>query len=184
MISENSSQLHSQNENHIFADDKKKIGQDLIELFVSGFVEAGGPNRSILILQDEKQEHLFPVWLAAHEERIVKDQVEMKPSASNAFLTQQKVFADLGVKFQDCIFTGISAGVQKVTLTYEKNKKKSSVYLKAEESMSFCIAQKMRFWSSIELIQECQNQQLEVEQNAAQSFYEEGLSENNQKYLF
>ena len=163
--------------------------EGLKEFFVSGFVEGETNSQSVLFLEDEKRESFLLVWLSNGEDRLVRDQLKMKPSISGMYNVCEELFSSLDVTIRSCIFTGVSMGSQNVMLTYEKKEpgqeksKLEWISVNAGDCMSFCLAQKVRFWCPEEVLEECQDLTEESFSSRKRIFVDTSSSENKQKYL-
>lgn len=156
---------------------------DLLELFVSGIVLARKNSRSILLLEDKSGKSVMPVWLAAGEDHVVKDQVTARNEGGVSHKSAQKILSHFDIQVKDCTFTDLTGHYQNVFVTFARAGKLEGVRLRADEAMSFCIFHGARFWSTKELIEKCRDQQIELESALGHMYGTSLFVEKEQKYL-
>ena len=136
-----------------------------LELFPYGITMGTEPGRPLLILKDAAQEEVLPVWINPVEAGIALSEFSTLPATPHGVV--EKLMGALGVKLERCEISEMVGHHQYVVLKFAGAEKIVDLRLRADEAMSFCLAQKVRFFSKKEFMAQCRNldAQMEVLEN-------------------
>ena len=126
--------------------------EDWVELFPYGVSVASSEGRPVLILKDRREESALPVWL--------------HPSAlgqgEEAHEFTRHLLAAFKVRVTHCQINEINGHRQYATIYFEGHPTVTSLRVRADLSMSFCLAVKARFYSTRTFMMRCRDVDAEM----------------------
>jgi hypothetical protein len=129
----------------------------MVELRVYGLAASLEPNRPVLIFRSECENHTVGVPLSPLEAGITISQNIQRGSGSSPHGLSLKVLQKMGVRPLRCFFKEVRGHFLYMDIEFETVDKKIRVESRADEAVSFCLRGGARFYSSIDLIQDCKD---------------------------
>jgi bifunctional DNase/RNase len=132
-------------------------GEAWVELFPYGLSLVSPEGRPVLILKDGREESTLPVWMHPH--------ALSQGEETHEFTAQ--VFRELGVRVTHCQINEINGHRQYAQVFFDGHPTLKSLRVRADVSMSFCLAFKARFYSTKAFMMRCRDvdaQMMQLEQ--------------------
>jgi len=154
----------------ILATSEATLSDPYVPLLASGIVLMPGSARPVFLLKHEESGDTLPVWMHPLDASIGIHELGQGAAGSPHVVTKI-LLEQLGVTHVNCFFTERIGHHQYVRLEFQNVKTSKSgsassleeIRVRADEVMSFCIANKARFFSTKTFIAQCRvlNEELE-----------------------
>lgn len=132
-----------------------------IELFPYGVSVSMDRSRPIMLFKSESGVEVLPVWLSPLEVGIALAQDHRVAMNSSPHDLTHLMMSRLGVTLVSCFFTEVRGHHQFVELHFSGSEKLSTLEVRADQAISLCLHEKVRFFANPEVIQGSKVQQLE-----------------------
>jgi hypothetical protein len=127
-----------------------------VELFPAGISFGTGVGRPVLILKDQNNIDVLPVWMHPIDAAVGLSELSTG-SGTTPHAVTRKVFEAIGLKVESCTFVELIGHHQFVLLRFKGSKKLTALRVRADEAMSFCLQGKVRFFSTKEFMARCRD---------------------------
>ncbi len=136
--------------------------QEWIELLPYGVTVSLDRSRPIMLFKSEDGEEVLPVWLSPLEVGIALTQNQRLTSNVSPHDVTAMVLQNQGLKLERCDFVEVRGHHQFVDLHFSGSPGLTHLRVRADQAVSLCLHQKVRFYSLAEVIQDSRVQHLET----------------------
>ena len=150
----------------------ESVDADWIELFPHGITVTSSIGRPVLVLKDQQQSHVLPVWMNPIDAGVALQELANGNGASPHMVVRQ-LMERLGIKVESCAFVDLIGHHQYVLLTFKASKgielgiepgiELAPMRLRAEEAMSFCLQSRAKFFSTQAYMARCRDVDADME---------------------
>jgi len=141
--------------------DSSDSSEEWVELFPAGISVNSTMGRPVLILKDEHQVQVLPVWMHPLDAGVALAELSNGSGATPHSITR-RLFEALEVKVESCAFVDLVGHHQFVHLAFEGHPKLKSLRMRADEVMSFCLQARARFFSTPSYMVRCRSLDAEL----------------------
>jgi bifunctional DNase/RNase len=132
-----------------------------IELFPHGISVSTEMGRPVLVLKDKSGLNVLPVWIQPLDAGVALAELS-QGSGSTPHAVARHLMSTLGLKLESCVFTDLVGHHQYVQLTFRSESdgpeaQTQTLRVRADESMSFCLQARARFYSTPPFMARCRS---------------------------
>lgn len=127
-----------------------------VELFPHGISISSSLGRPVLILKDKAGAEVLPVWMQPLDAGVAIAELSHSAGATPHMVTRRLLEA-LNLKLESCTFVELIGHHQFVNLTLRGEDQVTTLRVRADEAMSFCLQGHARFFSTRALMARCRS---------------------------
>lgn len=159
--------------------------KDLIKLIPVGISLNLDPSRPVLLLKDEKGQHVLPVAVNPLEAGIALGQNSKSLEAAQAtpHKLMQLLLESLSIKIQRCVFVEIRGQYQYVRVYFEGHPSHGSLKVRADEAMSLCLQLNVPLFATAKLMEKSKIMSAEIQELSQVVAKSPSLRNKNSEYL-
>ncbi|MCB0342409.1 MAG: bifunctional nuclease family protein [Pseudobdellovibrionaceae bacterium] len=125
-----------------------------IEMFPYGVAVGPDQVRPVMIFKDKTERRVLPVWMSPVDAGIAMSQSAITGTDASPHNLTQKMLSTLGVQIERCYFVRTNGHYQIVELQFSGSEKLKKLESRADEVISFCLHNDVRFFCRADLIEE------------------------------
>ena len=125
---------------------------DWIELFPYGVSLSFDEARPFLILKDDSESEVLPVWMSALDAGMAVAESDVTSTHQDAHKLSALILKKFELQVKDCRFIDIQGHHQFVEISVQGPDSLEKITVRADEAMSYCLSAKARFFAKRSLM--------------------------------
>jgi bifunctional DNase/RNase len=144
-------------------EEHKISDENLIRLEVYGISLNHDPARPLLLLKDESQAHVLPVYLTPIEAGVTIQQSNQQMLPTTPHRVTELLLESLHMKIERCVFVELKERHQYVRLFFDGHPNQGSLKVRADEAMSLCLHLKIPIYATVKFMNKSRMMSAELE---------------------
>ena len=144
-------------------EEHKISAENLIKLEVYGISLNHDPARPLLLLKDQSQAHVLPVYLTPIEAGVTIQQSNQQMLPTTPHRVTELLLESLAIKIERCVFVELKDHHQYVRLFFEGHPNQGSIKVRADEAMSLCLHLKIPIFATVKFMNKSKIMSAELE---------------------
>lgn len=157
----------------------------LLEMFPYGMAYGFNGARPVMLFRDESNRHVLPVWVSALDAAVISNMRSPTDVTQSPHMPSVDLVLRMGYKLTACVFHEMKGPSLYCRLQYQRDGLPAfESEVRAELSMSYCMAHETRFFTDPLVIQACRQVQADAHEGPIGPVSGIGRKESiKQKYM-